>query len=584
MLANDEIRVFELYPAGEEDCPDAPLRGEVHVVSLSSSPDYEALSYVWGHPDDTTSIEVAGRKVVISRNLESFMRKLRHPSQTRRLWADQICIDQSDSAEKTTQVQMMREIYSNCRQCLISLGEIPKSVRISAAEDMLRLLMFASDSNNFPMPPFCLSSEEVKKVMKVLLLIHPFGNQWWQRIWTVQEVVLPQKKTCFWGSLVLPWELIHKAVYQFGWSYEDNVFDSEDYRTWNALSANVIWISYGRNSDGPVITATKWRYRRATNPRDKVFGLLGLIPDDVDMAFTNRCNYESTEAAVFAAFTLDSIVASEGLQPLHFNPRLEDETATKGVPGWALDLKANSRYEADPFFRNWASEHHYRACGGRPFDMSHLRDTVEANGGSTHALGVSGLRFGKVVEVSRERCAVPYYDVGYSDVERLLSDNLRSWHALAAVHSRRYADPRELRERFCRLVIGDLLAAPEEDERDTRIPEDEDVDNVWRFVTGEEEDASEVWSSEQHISSQLCNQAFFLTESGVMGMGPWDTQVGDEVWVLDGGNYPFALRPRGQGEDVEDFDFLDCCYVDGIMFGEIFQAQDEANIRKIRLH
>ncbi|KAF6794940.1 heterokaryon incompatibility protein [Colletotrichum sojae] len=567
----------------KEDGVDAPLRGKVHVLSLSSSPDYEALSYVWGDPSDSTSIVVGEQKVEISRNLDVFLRKLRHSSQTRRLWADQICINQNDSIEKTAQVKLMGEIYSNCRHCLIWMGEIPESISLSAAQDVLHFLEFLNDIDNVPEPSFLLSGDKIKELLKALLLIHPHGNAWWQRIWTVQEVILPQNKTLFLGPLVLPWELLGMAIYHFLVNYDFREISDEDHRFMNVLCANVIWISNGRDFDVPAITATKWRYRGATNPRDKVFGLLGLVPDGVDMAFTNRCNYDSTEPEVFASFTLDSIVASEGLQPLHFNPRLEDDIATKDVPRWALDLKGSSRYEADPFHRDWAYGH-YRACAGRPFNVSHLRGTVEANDGSTHALGVSGLRFEKIVEVSRRRRPVPYYDVTFANAESLLSDQLRAWHVLAAGHlSRIRADPGELREQFCRLVVGGLFETSGDESVHTPAPKDGDIDNIWRFVTAEEQDATKVWSSTQQIASQLCNQAFFLTESGTIGMGPWDTRVGDEVWVLDGGNYPFALRPRSQGEDCGEFDFLACCYVEGIMFGEIFQTRDEADIRKIRL-
>ncbi|KAF6823217.1 heterokaryon incompatibility protein [Colletotrichum plurivorum] len=543
MLSNDEIRIFELYPSG--------------------SPDYEALSYVWGYSSDSTSIIVGEQKVDISRNLDVFLRKLRHSSQTRHLWADQICINQNDSTEKTAQIS--------------------ESISLSAAKDVLHFLEFLNDIDNIPEPSFLLSSDKFKELLKALLLIHPNGNAWWQRIWTVQEVILPQNRTLFWGPLVLPWELLRMAIRHYISTHNHPHFYHDDRRLMNNLCANVVWISHGRNFDLPAITATKWRYRGASNPLDKVFGLLGLVPEGVDMAFTNRCGYDSTEAAVFASFTLDSIVASDGLQPLHFNPRLEDDIATEDVPRWALDLKGSSRHEADPFYRNWAFDHS-RACGGRALDVSHLRGTVEANGGSTHALGVSGLRFGTVAEVSRERCDAGYNDVTFADAGPLLSYKLRAWHALAAGHSsKRHTDLGELRERFCRLVAVDLLERSEDDERPSLIPDDRDIDNIWRFVTGEL-NAREIWVDETHIASQLCNQVFFLTESGAMGMGPWDTRVGDEVWVLDGGNYPFALRPCGQENDCEDFNFLACYYVDGIMYGEIFQTTGEADVRKIRLH
>ncbi len=41
----------------------------------------------------------------------------------RRLWADQICINQKDVEEKNSQVVMMGDIYRNARRTLIWIGQ-----------------------------------------------------------------------------------------------------------------------------------------------------------------------------------------------------------------------------------------------------------------------------------------------------------------------------------------------------------------------------------------------------------------------------------------------------------------------------
>ncbi|KAK6225294.1 hypothetical protein QIS74_01341 [Colletotrichum tabaci] len=583
MLSGDQIRVMELLPSGDEG-PAAPLRCHVHIVSLSSNPDYEAVSYVWGVPDGKTSIEVSGRSFGISSNLDALLRRLRYTNRKRQIWADQICIDQNNLSEKTTQVKMMGDIYSKCRQCLIWMGEIPESVPQSGVEDAIHLLEFMATPDDVNVPEFLSTRDKFIKVFEVLYLIHPHGNTWWSRIWTVQEVILPERKTILWGPKVLSWELLSQAMHTWTTQYMPSLMDillDEDFQEMNALSANIVWINYGRNSDLPSILVTKWRNRKATDMRDKVFGLLGLVPDHVDLEYTGRRTCESSVAEVFSSLTLDAILSTDSLQPLVLNPRLEDDIATEGISRWAMDLKGFPKRDADTFYRDWAHDH-YNACNGRALDRAFLRSTVEAHAGSTRVLGVSGVMVDTVQIISPQRSTAPESDAR-------ISENLRAWYKLAA--SRQpggvsAATRPEFDEQFCRLVVADILEPRDEDdpESQSRMPNAEDLENAWRFVEEGIQGPGELWIKESHMPSQLCNQIFFVTASGMMGMGPWDTLPGDEVWVFDGGNYPFTIRPRHERGSKGEFDFVGCCYIQGIMFGEWFQKQEELSTQRIYIY
>ena len=48
---------------------------------------------------------------------------LRHTSQARTLWIDQICINQTDLQERSEQVRIMRQIYSKAQLVILWLGE-----------------------------------------------------------------------------------------------------------------------------------------------------------------------------------------------------------------------------------------------------------------------------------------------------------------------------------------------------------------------------------------------------------------------------------------------------------------------------
>ena len=83
---------------------------------------YTALSFVWGDSAFTKPIVCDGKPFRRSRNLDAALRHLRHPEDSIMLWADQICINQDDLAEKTQQVLLMSKICERARSTIVWLG------------------------------------------------------------------------------------------------------------------------------------------------------------------------------------------------------------------------------------------------------------------------------------------------------------------------------------------------------------------------------------------------------------------------------------------------------------------------------
>ena len=111
-------------------------------ANLQENPKYEALSYTWGEiayyngftyqwnsgPPRTAPIEIHGSGILqITTNLNEFLQHLMQtaPSgnSTRRVWADQICINQKDIKERNSQVALMEKIYRSAWKTLIWLGK-----------------------------------------------------------------------------------------------------------------------------------------------------------------------------------------------------------------------------------------------------------------------------------------------------------------------------------------------------------------------------------------------------------------------------------------------------------------------------
>ncbi|KAK6864066.1 heterokaryon incompatibility protein-domain-containing protein, partial [Apiospora arundinis] len=103
---------------------------------------YEALSYVWGSPDDPKTISVSStrkgseRRISVTRNLFIALINMRLRTIRRVLWVDAICTNQNDMSEKGRQVSLMGKIYSHAKAVTVWLG--PEEDDSAAAFALIR--------------------------------------------------------------------------------------------------------------------------------------------------------------------------------------------------------------------------------------------------------------------------------------------------------------------------------------------------------------------------------------------------------------------------------------------------------------
>ena len=119
------IRVFCTHPG-----VGSVVECSIQEVSFAASPVFEALSYVWGEPTSShylqvrlTSESTAPNTLRITRSLYNALRDLRDNDGQRCVWADAVCIDQSNATERESQLQMMDKIYSRAAKVVTYIGE-----------------------------------------------------------------------------------------------------------------------------------------------------------------------------------------------------------------------------------------------------------------------------------------------------------------------------------------------------------------------------------------------------------------------------------------------------------------------------
>ncbi|KAB5513476.1 heterokaryon incompatibility protein-domain-containing protein [Coniochaeta sp. 2T2.1] len=220
------IRLFELLPP--ETTNSDLIRCKLLRYSLDEAPEYEAISYTWGlvntqdfpvivatkaaTPENTLELEKP-EAVEITRHLYAALRRLRHPAQSRFLWADQICINQVDKEEKGKQVQQMSDIYRKSKRTVVWLGEEDGDKDVIAEMfEKLTDTPFASAEEDFRVFQGLLCLEEsvtaqhpkCRRQWRRQAVTRLLNRTWFSRVWVFQEAVVSPKVEVIYGSLKIP--------------------------------------------------------------------------------------------------------------------------------------------------------------------------------------------------------------------------------------------------------------------------------------------------------------------------------------------------------------------------------------------
>lgn len=264
------IRVLDLQPG--QFAEDIIIYLNAVHIKGHPTPSYEALSYVWGVGASTSRAWIGdknGPSLPITANLESALRHIRRPDKPRTLWIDALCINQMDFKERGAQVQLMGNIYTAADNVLIWLGPENNDTDFKHG---LTLLQDGKDLSESDL--LCLAP-----TMHQIL-----GRSWFERTWVVQELALSKRDPLVLvGGHHFLWQLLLKCAAAIGNRLDRisgiRIADFQE-RHERASSFNSIRLAK-RNPDRQDNAFFAYQLRRtlylsATDPRDKVFGLLEI--------------------------------------------------------------------------------------------------------------------------------------------------------------------------------------------------------------------------------------------------------------------------------------------------------------------
>jgi hypothetical protein len=110
---------------------------EFSVVLLEDHLEFTTLSYMWGTSTAKDVVDIDGKTLQIHLSLANALRDIYHrwndgetdTGAENWLWADGMCINQTDTEEKNHQVSLMGEMYSRARKMYSWLGADNERVR-----------------------------------------------------------------------------------------------------------------------------------------------------------------------------------------------------------------------------------------------------------------------------------------------------------------------------------------------------------------------------------------------------------------------------------------------------------------------
>ncbi|KAL8714717.1 MAG: hypothetical protein Q9225_006509 [Loekoesia sp. 1 TL-2023] len=573
------FRLLNLRPGRRTDLIVCDL--EVWYSDAGQCPQYEALSYVWGGSPGPETILLRGQSIPVTSNLASALRHLRSKDYHRVLWVDALSINQDDLEERNHQVRQMRSIYQLASRVVVWLGPADTESKKRAIDYMFRLANDRTLHWTSPGPGNILPDSTSIFVGGHILEF--FWNPWWQRIWTVQEAAVASHLIYMLGNISIPADTF-KKVAESCLSHVgkccDAIYGHLDMSS-DLLSRMKSVMEFEhlreRNRKADFLDVFHMnRHRKATNPRDMVYGLIGLTTG-LDEGIIR---YEVTIQATYEQSTLEIINKSGRLDVFSHilfanDGRTYWKKGTELLPSWVPDWNGgyDQKYLSSVTVRQKRLKLFHAAKNTR----------ASVNRTAPGKLAVGGLDLLRVEHLGETKPLL-------YGTENIWS----SWRNMAGIDSnpdQPYIAGGTLLNAYWRTLCYDSKLENAKDPLRRATVDDRIVHDGWwwncvvdihsKYKRERRSFRNQDYARFENTLQQLCSdRRFFTSSSGYIGIVPSNTIVGDRVCVLLGGKQPFVLRPcrnntKGERSHSLEYTFVGDAYVHGLMDGEAIDMVDK---------
>jgi hypothetical protein len=559
-----EVRLLTIIP--NEFAED--IHCSLARVSLDDAPSYEALSYAWGPPRRTRLIYLNEVPWAITNNLESALRHLRYLDRPRVLWIDALCINQRDLLERNSQITHMTDVYERASEVVAWLGhEYEHSdLAFDALEALPNTDQIHWDTENHPMVQRVSLNPEY-----LTALCQLFKRSWWHRVWTVQESILGRSLRFYCGH----WQICANSLFAVAKSYfkhrrsccygQLDVFRRSGIFPFLEALDTLHEARLRRNIHKLQDLISEYRLRGCADPRDKIYGLLGLASGkEVNLI---RPDYSIPTPEVYEQVSLRLIEESRSLQilsqiyPRHMNPT---GIETIKLPSWVPDWTSKGSYHQHIHFRIRLDRNRdYMASAGSFASIKSIKQGK---------IALRARLFSSFSVLSHAHDSKPYYNADiFNEWENLARTTKQFDQLYADSASTTYYDA--YWQTLCCSIAPSCADLDNEVERTS----DHSIHRFWyedwldtyksktylnHIPLGSGNSSAFTVAQLKHfseyvIASTKMRKLFISKDEGWLGLAPMDAENGDRIALLEGGSVPYILRPMpGDGTEYE---FIGLC-------------------------
>ncbi|KAJ3521508.1 hypothetical protein NM208_g13259 [Fusarium decemcellulare] len=580
-LRPDEIRLLRILPGEVFD----DLKCELLHVSLDAIQTYEALSYTWGDNSKSEQLTIGDYQLGITANLHQALVHLKHKDLARLIWADAVCINQNDVAERNAQVRKMAEIYSFASDVIIWLGKEEDDVE-PAFDIIPQIYDYMKEHGDKYMPNHHLnagikgpSAPEISSgdVVAISMLIQ---RPWFTRIWVLQEAILAKNAVIRSGSLSMPFNMFLKVFdYWYTKNFRPVIRIPLSRPLYGMMQINSLFQSTGLTLLQLLVLT---RGCKSSDPRDRAFGIMSLLRSPSDIGF--QIDYNLSCHETYTQLARHEIVHHKDLRFLSM-AGLAISSGTLEIPSWVPDWSmCDNIYMA----LGYGAGSHFSAGGSTVANMesqgnnelelpSIFIDNIKDTG--TKMLP-SGVELGLDRPMKRGRDWLEDTSTE-TDVEDLFHDLEGLTKGLSS-----YPTGEDLDEVKQRTTVLDFLGEDTENDNAHWVVEYQSIyiscqkdptlsiipiiyspstgstrsdsfNDVVQFDTRKERYL-------RTIADYTRCRVLCITKKGYIGWVPDITRRGDFIFVFPGAKVPFVLRPSENGS----FKLIGECYLHGWMYGE----------------
>lgn len=206
-LAEGSMRLLRIVTASNAE---ETISCETIHVLFGEKRKFEALSYRWGESMAEKPILLNGVEIKVRQNLRDALCILRRRAGSDKLyWIDALCINQDDVAERNLHLQLMHSIFFRASTVLVWLGKM-----YDQYEPTVSLLQGFEDAEQSKRSEKHLSrmKEEIK-ANSLEMAENIYEDQYWNRVWIVQEIGLARRIEVCLGETSINWSAFHQALY-----------------------------------------------------------------------------------------------------------------------------------------------------------------------------------------------------------------------------------------------------------------------------------------------------------------------------------------------------------------------------------